>query len=419
MGKRLRHQLTALAVDKAKPRATPYRLADGGGLYLWVPASGVKVWQFRYRHDGKPQTATLGRYSRDVQGLTWARAAADEARSKAEAGDHLTRVKAVKKATKRTSSANTFDKVATEWVKREAREGRWTEAYRAEVEASLRNHLLQLDGLPVTEITAALAAPALRRVERTAPDMAKKVRQRLRGILDHAVWEGLIPANPIPAPRRRKRATERRHLAALLAKPAVGDVLRRADKADAGKGVKRAHLLAAFTAQRIGEIVGAQWSEVDLQSAKWSIPRERMKIKDGERGPHEVPLPPRLLAMMREWRREDGGEAVWLCPSPGGEMPITREAVEKFYRRTLGLTGKHSPHSWRSVLSTWASDAGEDADAVEAQLDHGDPNKVKAAYNRAKRYDRRADLMAWHEQALIAARDGAEVVILKHPGRIG
>jgi integrase len=183
--------------------------------------------------------------------------------------------------------------------------------------------------------------------------------------------------------------------------------------------VKRAHLLAAFTAQRIGEIVGAEWSEVDLQSAKWSIPRERMKIKDSERGPHEVPLPPRLVAMMREWRREDGADATWICPGHGSETPITREAVEKFYRRTLGLTGKHSPHSWRSVLSTWASDAGEDADAVEAQLDHGDPNKVKAAYNRAKRYDRRADLMAWHEQALVAARDGAEVVKLKHHGRTG
>ena len=39
-----------------------------------------------------------------------------------------------------------------------------------------------------------------------------------------------------------------------------------------------------------------------------------------------------------------------------------REAVEKFYRRGLKLTGKHSPHSWRSVLSTWANDAGECAE---------------------------------------------------------
>ena len=94
-------------------------------------------------------------------------------------------------------------------------------------------------------------------------------------------------------------------------------------------------------------------------------------------------------------------------------MPTSpREAVEKFYRRTLDLSRKHSPHSWRAVLSTWANDAGEDADAVEAQLDHVTGGKVKAAYDRAKRLERRADLMAWHEEALIAARDGAKVVQL-------
>src|SRR5436305_477889 len=98
MARRHRHLLGALGVARAKPTDKAYRRADGGGLYLWVPPSGVKVWQFRYRHDGRPQTATLGKYS-DVQGLSWARARADEARSRAEAGDHLTRVKAVSKAT--------------------------------------------------------------------------------------------------------------------------------------------------------------------------------------------------------------------------------------------------------------------------------------------------------------------------------
>ena len=108
----------------------------------------------------------------------------------------------------------------------------------------------------------------------------------------------------------------------------------------------------------------------------------------------------------------DGDGAVYVCPAPHSDGHITREAVEKFYRRTLDLSRKHSPHSWRSVLSTWANDAGEDADVVEAQLDHARGGKVKAAYDRAKRLERRADLMAWHEEALIAARDGAKVVQL-------
>ena len=413
MAKRHRHLLGPLQVAKAKAKTKAYRLADGGGLFLWVPPSGVKTWQFRYRHAGKPQTATFGKFS-DTQGLAWARGKADEARSRVEAGDHLTQQKRLKKAKKHAASGNTFASVSAAWLKSEARRSKWTPNYRDEVEASLTNHLSALDALPLAEISAAMAAPHLRKVERTAPDMAKKVRQRLRSILDYAVEDGVIPLNPIPAPRRRKKPADRTHFPALLTKDGVGAILRAADKAEVGKGVRRAHLLAVFTAQRIGEIVGATWDEVDLQSAVWSIPRDRMKRKDEERGPHDVPIPPALLQQMREWRRADGDDAVYLCPSPHGEGPVTREAVEKFYRRGLQLTGKHSPHSWRSVLSTWANDAGEDSDAVEAQLDHVTGGTTKTSYDRAKRLQRRADLMSWHEQALIAARDGARVVDLKY-----
>lgn len=411
MAKRLSERLDALTVARAKPKAKGYRLADGAGLCLYVAPSGKKVWRFRYHHGGKPQTATLGAFT-SVQGLKWARAKADEARSRVEDGDHLTRVKAVKKATKSAAAGNTFGSLAADWIKSEAKKAGWTPDYKAEVTASLANHLSALDPLPVAEISAAMAAPYLRKVERTAPDMAKKVRQRLRSIFDYAVEDGLLALNPIPAPRRRRKAEGRTHLAAELDKSAVGAILRAADKAEVGRGVRRAHLLAVFTAQRIGEVVGAQWSELDCDKGIWTIPRDRMKRKDAERGPHQVPIPPQLLAQMREWKRADGDGATWVCPSPDGENPITREAVEKFYRRGLKLAGKHSPHSWRSVLSTWANDAGEDSDAVEAQLDHVTGGKVKTAYDRAKRLERRADLMAWHEAALIAARDGAKVLPL-------
>jgi integrase len=241
--------------------------------------------------------------------------------------------------------------------------------------------------------------------------MAKKVRQRLRSIMDFAVEEGLIAANPIPAPRRHKRTSDRKHLAAVTTRDGVGEILRAAAKADVGRGVRRAHLLLVFTAQRISEVVGARWDEFDLDGGQWSIPRDRMKRKDRERGPHVVPLPPRLRESLRQWKEEDGSDGEYVCPSRTGE-PITREAVEKFYRRGLGLSGRHSPHSWRTVLSTWANDAGKEWDVVEAQLDHEVGSKVKVAYDRGKRLERRADLMAWYEGVIYLARDGGEVVPL-------
>ena len=241
--------------------------------------------------------------------------------------------------------------------------------------------------------------------------MARKVRQRLRGILDYSVEHGLIPINPLPAARHGVKI-ERRHLPATLDREGVGAILRAAERTDVGRGVKRAHLLCAFTAQRVGEVVGATWDEIDLQAGIWSIPRDRMKRKEAERGPHVVPLPPVLLTMVREWKRADGDDVVYVCPATRSDGRITREAVEKFYRVTLGLAGKHGAHGWRSVFSTWGYEAGKDGGAIESQLDHNVGNKVQAAYDRLQRLGLRRELATWHESMLIAARDGAQVVTI-------
>ncbi len=223
---------------------------------------------------------------------------------------------------------------------------------------------------------------------------------------------GLIAVNPLPRPDPEK-AAGRKHFAAILERDGVGAILRDAERIEMSRGVRRAHLMTVFTAQRIGEIVPAQWSEVDLEKGTWSIPRDRMKRKDAERGPHIVPIPSKLLAMLREWRRADGDDAAFVSPAPNRDAPVTREAVEKLYRRGLGLSGRHSPHAWRSVFSSWARDARKEGDAIEAQLDHVVGNTVAAAYDRAKRVELRRSLMIWYEAQLLAARDGAEVVPLR------
>jgi integrase len=406
-----RHLLTDRQVRNAKPKAKPYRLADGDGLYLYGPLAGASSWQFRYRLGDKPQTATLGRLAGITLGQ--ARAKAQEARTLVAEGHHVTAVRRVERAKRAAARTATFGVLSADWLKREARRAKWTADCQQEVKASLDNHLSSLGTLPVAEITTAIAAKPIRKVEDSVPDMATKVRQRPRSIMDYAAEQRLFPVNPIPAARRGKCSLPRTHLAAVTDRAGVGAILRTDDLAEISRGVRRAHLLAVFTAPRIGEIVGARCDEFDLQAGAWSIPRGRMKRKDAQRGPRVVPLPPQLLTLLREWHRADGDGAIYAAPAPHGDGPITREAIEKFYRRTLELTGKHSPHSWRSVFSTWGRDAGKDADAVEAQLDHMIGTKQAAAYDRAKRLEIRRELMAWYERQLLAARDGAKVVPLR------
>ncbi|EOV8836011.1 Arm DNA-binding domain-containing protein [Cronobacter dublinensis] len=54
--------LTIKQIDAAKLKEKPYHLAAGIRLYLYMPASGKKVWQVRYRIDGKEKTHTVGKY---------------------------------------------------------------------------------------------------------------------------------------------------------------------------------------------------------------------------------------------------------------------------------------------------------------------------------------------------------------------
>ena len=37
--------LTDIQVKNSKPKASPYRLTDGGGLYLLVNPDGAKYWR--------------------------------------------------------------------------------------------------------------------------------------------------------------------------------------------------------------------------------------------------------------------------------------------------------------------------------------------------------------------------------------
>src|ERR1700730_14562953 len=54
--------LTDTEIRRTKKREKPYKLSDGGNLYLWITPSGGKLWRWAYRHEGKEKLMTFGRY---------------------------------------------------------------------------------------------------------------------------------------------------------------------------------------------------------------------------------------------------------------------------------------------------------------------------------------------------------------------
>uniref|UniRef100_UPI001CDB3DFE Arm DNA-binding domain-containing protein n=1 Tax=Escherichia coli TaxID=562 RepID=UPI001CDB3DFE len=76
--------LTDIKVKTAKPKDKPYKLADGGGMYLLINTNGSKYWRMKYRFAGKEKMLSIGVYP-DVT-LADAREKRSEARKLLAAG---------------------------------------------------------------------------------------------------------------------------------------------------------------------------------------------------------------------------------------------------------------------------------------------------------------------------------------------
>lgn len=120
---------------------------------------------------------------------------------------------------------------------------------------------------------------------------------------------------------------------------------------------------------------------------------------------HVVLLGPIIAADLRAWRQITGDTGA-VFPSPTGNGRITKEAIDKAYSRTLGLSGTHSPHGWRASFSTLAHDAGFPHDAIELCLDHVHNSAVARAYDRGERRAERVELARWWDEQLTGSKGG-------------
>jgi integrase len=179
--------------------------------------------------------------------------------------------------------------------------------------------------------------------KRGANDTASKILWHCICIFRLAQARGICHENPAVPVRevlpRRKPATGRPALPDFVL---LGDFLRRAELAPLSPSVRLAHRLCAFTAVRIGNLIEASWQEFSLDDdiPTWTIMRSRMKSK-GRALDHRVLLGPTIVAELRLWRSVTGGKG-YVFPSPMGNAHITRESLEKAYRVTLNMEGKHS-----------------------------------------------------------------------------
>jgi len=393
-------------------KARGKKLPDGGGLHLFITPAGGATWRIKYRIDNKEKVYSIGSYP--AVSLAAARAELTEVKALLRENKDPVTQRRINRAETSASSDNTFEGVAGEWLTMKQKEwsaGHFTKSTRA----FERDIYPTIGKLPIASITPAIVAKAIEDInKRDVLETATRVLQHLNGVFRYAQAKGLCRDNPaLPAREILPRKKNTGRMNALLDWVSLGDILRRADMARISPSVRMAHRLIAFTGMRIGNVVEAEWKEfhLDDEQPTWVIPRAKMKVTSRPID-HRVPLGEGIVTELREWKNRVGGKG-YVFPSPAGGKHIGRESIEKVYRVTLGLNGKHSPHGWRSSFSTLARDNGTARDVVELALDHVHDNEVARAYDRGERFDERVKLLDWWGKQLAIAQRGATIIPLK------
>ncbi len=399
--------LTDTAVRKAKGKDKPYKLFDGHGLFLLVNPNGRKGWRLKYRINGKEKLISLGPYP-EVS-LAKAREKRTDARKLLVDGIDPGVAKRAAKYAKAEQGANTFEAIGQEWFDKNS--PRWSESHSTRSKRLLEKDLYPwLGSQPIAEIDAPELLRTIRRIEsRGALDTAHRALQYCGMVFRYAVATGRADRDPSGDLRGALPPVRKKHHASITDPKAIGELLRAIEGYEGHLLTKCALSLAPLVFVRPGELRRAEWDEIDLKTAEWRIPAEKMKMP----APHIVPLSDQAVAVLEEIQPLTG-KGKYVFPSVRSkDRPMSENTVNAALRR-LGYTKEQmTGHGFRSMASTLLNEQGWHHDAIERQLAHAERNGVRAAYNYAEHLpERRKMMQAWAEY-LEHLRSGAEVVPIR------
>jgi integrase len=445
MAKKSKPRHTNRLTVKKIARLKPGKYTDGGGLALLVSDIGSKSWSFRFERNGIDRAMVLGplhgnggarKNGDESRGLTL-----DEARNEAKKALDCLKlgidpIDAKNKATAATrvseiaeaSRTKTFEQAASEYY--DSYSSEWTNAhYRAKFLSSLRMYAFpKIGALPVNAIDTPVVLSVIEPIWKTKTHTADRVRGRIENILDWAKargyrsgdnpakWDQLkfakLPAKP---KTNHHPALSYKELPALVAELAT---------AEGSHVPPKALQFLILTAARSGEVLGAKWSEIELDAVPvettdddgtprtvmgpvWIVPAERMK----EKKQHRVPLPDRAVEILKKLGKEGDSDHGFVFIGSRKNAPLGKNA---FYKLLDAMKIEATTHGFRSSFRDWVGEETNfPADLAEVALSHAVGGKVQTTYQRGDLLEKRRVMMkAWATYCTTPKHSG-EVVPLR------
>ena len=362
------------------------------GLELRISSTGARSWAVSRRVNGIQRRFTI----EDSAGLSLAQARekaealrADTTRGRDPTDERRQERKAARLAKLGVGEAWTIATLLAEYGEKvavPARQRSWEER---------RDHVLRHFGkakdLPLTDIDERLlwrvldgeASGAKKKSEKPGRVSLWHALRYLRSVLAWALSRKLIERDPtadLPMKDIRRTMKERAR-ERVLSPDELGRLWRawEAEPHDLYSAVLR---VAALTAQRIGEVTGMRWADVDLTRAEWRQPTNKSDR------PHLVPLSAPAVAILEAQPRRGGAPYVFTTAA-GGRIDRRTSNVYRATARFSAASGVSgwAPHDLRRTAASVLGEAKVPPVVIEQLLNHaegaGKGSAVAGIYNRA------------------------------------
>jgi integrase len=330
-------------------------------------------WRYRYRLNGKPEKATIGRYP-DIS-LKKARDERDRMARLVVNGRSPAREKQLaKKALASDSKVRDFaERYYNEIVTKRLKDPRNIRRYLdKEVIPAFGNKSLR-------DVTAAdIQAVVFRKRDNGREAAAAAIRNLIKRLFDYAIVCGAAQHNPALALPMRF-ITQARPRTRALSPNEIREYLQTIYRCNIRRQFKLALHLVLLTLTRKSELMLAKWEHLNFEAGEWEIPAENSKT----RKPHVVYLSRQAGDLFHELKVLAGGSE-WVLPGRSSlEKPFAHTALNQ---ALAGINFNIEPftiHDLRRTASTLLHEMGFPSDVIEKALNHT-IGGVRGVYNRAE-----------------------------------
>jgi len=394
------NKLSDTECKKAKAKEKNYSLSDGDGLSLEVPSIDSKRWRFRYRFDGKAKLKSLGLYPEIT--LSKARELRNEARTNIANGINPFPSKQSKQVQEALQLQEKTFKQWSEYYLDKVKDD-VTETHLVRTLKGWKKDVYPIIGeLPMNDIKARDIISILHiMAERGAIESSKKVFSSISRCFQVCIanFPDDIERNPTKDINLSDVVGKRKktHYPIITDAKELGSLLNSIDKMTGHISTKLALKMIANTFVRPLNIRMAEWSEINIKEAKWTIPPTKMKTKKEL----IVPLSKQMLKLLNQAMKYSK-DSIYIFPSMRSNTSPMSDGTLVAGLRRIGYSREEIvAHSFRGIFSTVAHEKNEYShEVIETQLAHSVGNSVSQAYNRSVHLEERTNMMQWYSDLL-------------------